>query len=312
MSVRVVFYGTPDIARSVLARLIADTRYRVCAVVTQPDRPAGRGGKSTPSPVKNLASEHGIPVLQPERIKKSVNEFQESLRAHGPFDIGVVIAFGQILPLEVLQFPRQGCVNIHASLLPRWRGAAPIQRAIMEGDQETGVCLMHMDQGLDTGAVYARARIAIDAQETFGSLHDKIAQVGAELLVSELFEIAQGNRRAEAQPQAGVTYAQKIENSEAEIDWSKDAVEIERLVRGLSPVPGAFTAIEGKRLKIFQGVAQEAASAGNPGTAIATASGFSVRCGKGSLEVLEVQLEGKKRISVSEFIKGNRIPEILG
>lgn len=309
----VIFFGTPDFSVPTLRALISNPEFCVKAVVTQPDKPAGRGKKMTFSPVKTLALSHNIPVLQPQSIRKEEQAFLKEASALGPFAIGVVIAFGQILPVSVLELPKAGCVNIHASLLPRWRGAAPLQRAIMAGDKKSGVCLMRMEAGLDTGPVFSRAEITLKENETLESLHDALSQMGADLLNKELKRIASGQIVAQEQAQEGITYASKISAEEALIDWSKNASELSCSIRGLSPFPGAFTFLNKQRLKVLMvknslqseecGQAERAALP--PGTICAiNAESIEVQCGQGTLLLLEVQLEGKKRMSCADFLRG--------
>lgn len=312
----VIFFGTPEFAADCLRVILEDDRFLVRLVVTQPDRPAGRGNKLTPSAVKELAAQHQIPLLQPGRIRKSLPEFLTSLRDLGPFDVGVVVAFGQILPQQVLDVPRAGCVNVHASLLPRWRGAAPIHRAIMSGDAETGVALMKMDAGLDTGPVYVSRRVPIGPKATTGTLAEELAHAGGELLRESLSAIALGNLVATPQFEDGITYAEKISNEEAQIDWSAPATVIERLIRALSPAPGAFTFLHGQRLKIFAAQVHPVSSAAQaPGALMLPAEGrIHVACGEGSLELEEVQPAGKRRMHISEFVRGNSLKagDLLG
>ena len=299
-----IFYGTPEIAAISLARILEESDLKVVAVITQPDRRAGRKQIITPSPVKVLATERGIPVLQPERIKRSSTEFVRSLQAFGDIDIAVVVAFGQILPTEVLSAPRAGSINLHASLLPRWRGAAPIQRAIMAGDAETGVCLMNMEAGLDTGAVYAEEHITISESDDAKSLHDKIASVGARLIVDKIRSIACGEMTARPQSTIGVTYAEKITDADALIDWTRTSKQISCTIRGLSPHPGAHTFLSGKRLKLFSCTATEGSAFSAGEIAAVNRDSISIRCGEGTLIVREVQIEGKKRVAVEEFLRG--------
>lgn len=312
---RILFLGTPAFAIPGLDALIRHPRITVGAVLTQPDRPAGRGGTLTPSPVKHVALRHSIPVLQPERVRKELPAVLKELEGLGPFDIGVVIAFGQILPQPFLDFPRRGCVNVHASLLPRWRGAAPLHRALMAGDSETGVCLMQMDAGLDTGGVFAERRCSIAAKETLGSLHDRVAQLGADLLYSSILSIIDGQLMPRAQPSAGVTYAHKLTNEETELIWTDTAESLERKIRALNPSPGAFTLVHGKRLKIFDAEVRPATDDLPVGTLVvqSTLKGeppqeCSVRCGSGSLFLQQVQLEGKKRMGIAELLRGTSLP----
>ena len=305
--VKIIFFGTPDFAAEPLRALIADERYQVGLVVTQPARPAGRGAKVQPTPVQKIAEESKIPVMQPQRIKKELKAFLAQANAHGPFDVGVVIAFGQILPQAVLDLPSRGCVNVHASLLPRWRGAAPIQRAIMQGDAESGVCLMKMDAGLDTGDVYSSAKTAI-AGDTFESLYYRLQKIGTELLTNQLVAIAAGQLAATPQPAAGVTYAEKISNEEALIDWKKPAAQVANQIHGLSPIPGAYTTFQGKRLKIFRVSAKTPRSgtrAFSPGmVTLSDRACLEVQCADGVLAIEELQLEGKSRLKVEDFLRG--------
>lgn len=306
-NINVIFFGTPEFAAVGLKYLIDAPNITVAAVVAQPDRPAGRGGRLTLPPVKQLAITHSIPVLQPESLRRELADFKKFSARHGPFDIGVVIAFGQILPADAFSTPAAGCVNVHASLLPRWRGAAPIQRAIMAGDTETGVCLMDVDTGLDQGGVYAHSSIAITEQDDFLSLHNSLADAGGTLLVQHLPDIAGGLLECTPQPQEGITYAAKIDNDEALIDWAGTATDVSRKIRGLSPFPGAFTFLDGKRLKIYRATHNRIASTHNkpPGTILSVSpDAFHVSCGKNALLISDLQLEGKRRMSVREFLPG--------
>jgi len=304
----VLFFGTPGFAAYGLKQLIASPDYQVKCVVTQPDRPSGRGARVQPPPVKELAQANSIHVLQPQSIKQNKQDFLAELKALGPFDIGVVIAFGQILPLDVLSCPLHGCVNVHASLLPRWRGAAPIQRAIMSGDRETGVCLMKMDEGLDTGPVYSSTSVPIKNTDTFGTLHDKMQEAGGELLKNDLKLIARGEISAQTQADVGVTYAKKITKDESRIDWSKSAGEVMRLIRGLSPAPGAYTELDGKRIKILwaeekaAGLESAVEKAGS--IVMLDKNLLEIQCGSGVISVKEVQSQGKKKMPVSDFLLG--------
>ena len=309
----VLFFGTPDFSVPTLKALLDAPGISVAAVLTQPDRPAGRGGKITMSPVKQLALEHAIPVLQPTSLRKEFHSLREELAQYGPFDIGVVIAFGQILPKDVLEFPVHGCVNIHASLLPRWRGAAPIQRAIQAGDSETGVCLMKMDEGLDTGAVYAEHRLPIEQTDTGATLHDKLAMLGASSLVHALHQIVEGSLRAVPQPSEGITYASKITTEECRINWHHSAHDIALSVRAFSPWPGCFTTWRDKRLKILFASESRRSYAHDtiPGTIVyAQGERLEIACSHGSaICVTDIQLEGKKRMLVEEFLRGAAFPE---
>lgn len=315
-ALRVIFFGTPHFASIGLEALNATAGIEVKLVVTQPDKPTGRGEKLRPTPVKEVAMSRNIPVLQPFSLKRNQDEVISQLSAHGPFDIGVVIAFGQILPQRVLDLPRKGCVNVHGSLLPRWRGAAPIQRAIMAGDATTGIALMQMDAGLDTGPVYCSESTPISASDTFASLHDRLATIGATLLSANLARIANGTITATPQPAEGVTYANKISEQEAQIVWTKPATELQHIIHGLSPSPGAYTQLMGKRLKILAAEAKQGLVVQpTPGRiSFIDKARLEVECGTGVLSLLEVQLEGRKRMSVGDFLRGTKIDSgaILG
>jgi methionyl-tRNA formyltransferase len=306
----VIFFGTPQFSVPTLEALAHQKGVRVGAVITQPDRASGRGGQIQPSPIKKKALELGIPVFQPTSLRKEFSALKGELEKIGPFDVGVVIAFGQILPKEVLDFPRHGCVNIHASLLPRWRGAAPIHRAIEAGDPSTGVCLMKMDVGLDTGPVYSSVTIPILPTDTTLTLHDRLSHDGAALLAKDLTTIVAGHHTAISQPSEGVTYANKITTSECKIDWDRSAEEIARAIRAFSPHPGSFTELQSKRLKILKARSAVSNSTASPGTVItSTADQLTVQCGSGtSLLIEEVQLEGKKKMSVGDFLRGIAVP----
>ena len=306
---KVLFFGTPQFAVVALRELLLDSRFSVQLVVTQPDKPAGRGAKLQSSPVKELADEYSIPVFQPGNLKKEKIDSVKKINMHAPFDIGVVIAFGQILPDEILNLPKAGCINLHASLLPRWRGAAPIQRAIMSGDNETGVCLMQMDSGLDTGPVFSSIRVGINPEDSFASLHDILAQKGAELLVRDLVKVITKSIAPVVQAEQGITYAEKIRASEARINWSKTATEINLLIRALSPAPGAYCHFKSKRLKIFKAeVLDDIAAEPMAGKiSFLDKSRIEVSCGKGVLSIKELQAEGKRRMTAGDFIQGAQL-----
>lgn len=302
---KIVFFGTPLFAVPTLEALYTLPGVEVAAVVTQPDKPSGRGAKIQPPPVKELALRHGTPIFQPHSLRKEFPSIREALYNCGPFEIGVVIAFGQILPKEVLNVPRHGCVNIHASILPRWRGAAPIQRAIEAGDEETGVCLMRMEEGLDTGPVFSCERAPIHPDETGSSLHDRLSQLGAQLLARELHAIVDGELKPSAQSEDGVTYAAKITGQDCRIDWGNPAPTIARAIRAFSSHPGCFSLLREKRLKILHAKPVRALHSAPPGTIItASSERFEVACGEGLLLIDEVQLEGKKRMTSEEFLRG--------
>jgi len=301
---RLVFAGTPDFAVPCLHACRREN-VEIAAVYTQPDRPAGRGRKLTPSPVKQAALAMGIAVEQPENFKDPGSRAR--LAACAP-DLVVVVAYGLILPRKVLAIPRLGCWNVHASLLPRWRGAAPIQRAILAGDAETGVCLMQMEAGLDTGPVLLRRALPIVADETGGSLHDKLAAFGAELLGAGLEHALHGDPPLPvAQPEAGVTYAHKLDKAEARLDWQAGAIELERKVRAFDPWPVAEGEIAGEIVRIWKAVAQPSALGAlpsRPGTVVgASKHGIDIACGDGGvLRLIEVQRAGGKRVSADDHL----------
>ncbi len=306
-SLRIVFAGTPDFSVPPLQKLL-ESEHQLVAVYTQPDRPSGRGRKLLPGPVKTRALEAGVPVRQPASLKAA--EEIDALRALQP-DLIVVVAYGLLLPEPVLNIPRLGCVNIHASILPRWRGAAPIQRAIQTGDTESGVSIMRMDQGLDTGPVYLTRRIMLTADETGGSLHDRLSLLGATALLEALPGIADGSLRPVAQDDAAATYAAKLEKTEAQIDWSRPAVEIERQVRAFNPWPVAFTRYENANLRIWDAHAIAGMTA-EPGTVMsATRNGVDVSSGSGLLRITRLQMPGKRAMEARDFINSQNIQGIL-
>lgn len=298
---RAIFFGTPQLAVPSLESVasMAD----VVRVVCQPDRPAGRGMKLRPPPVKERALELGLSVEQPTKVKTP--DFAASLRALEA-DVAVVVAYGRILPRAVLDAPRRGCVNVHASLLPRWRGAGPIQWAIVSGDPETGVCLMQMDEGMDTGPVIACDRTPIDPNETSAELGSRLAAMGASLLSKHLRAWVDGAIEAVAQSSEGVTHARMLTKEDGRIDWSASARAVHDRVRGLSPWPGAYASLGGERVMIHRTSVRERESAPTePGTIVsAGASGIEVACGRGTIAILELQLEGKKRLSAAEHLAG--------
>jgi len=305
--VRVLFFGTPVFAARQLEALLAEHRFQVGAVITQPDRPAGRGGAVCSSPVKDTAVSRNIPVFQPHCLKQEWPALRAALSPLGAWDIGVVAAYGQLLPSELLKLPRAGCINIHASLLPRWRGAAPIQRAILAGDRETGVCLMRMERGLDSGPVFSVTRVAISDEDDYGALHDRLAAAGAALLARDLEPICAGEIRPIPQRAAEACYAPRIMPAEAQIDWRRPAVEISRMVRAFCPTPGAFSRLGGEILKIFKARPNGAAAApGPPGEVVSIDCGsVQVRCGDDIvIAVDELQPAGKRRMSAADFIRG--------
>jgi len=298
---RIVFFGTPPFAVPALRACLE--LGEVVAVVTQPDRPRGRGQHLSPPAVKEEAERAGVPVLQPPRLKGT--DFADRLSALRP-DLGMVAAYGRILPPEVLAAPRLGCVNVHASLLPRWRGAAPIQWAIASGDAETGVCLMQMEAGLDTGPVLAVRRTPILPTDTSETLHARLAELGGELVRQELPRLLAGALTPRPQPSEGVTLARMVEKEDGRIDWTRPAIELERRVRAFDPWPGLWTDVRGDRLRIWR--AEVAPGAGAPGTVLTASGGvLEVATGERALRLLELQPEGRRRMSAAEFLSGHRL-----
>lgn len=303
-NLRVGFAGTPAFAEQALQAILS-AGFNVVVALTQPDRPSGRGMQLTPSPVKQLALKHGIPVEQPVSLRN--DDAQAMLRAYD-LDVLVVVAYGLILPQVVLDMPRAGCLNIHASLLPRWRGAAPIHRAIEAGDTETGVCIMQMDVGLDTGGVVDEARLPILPTETTAQLHDRLAALGADRIVAVLQQLAAGGAlHAQPQPEAGVTYAHKLEKAESLLDPVRSAVQLDRQIRAYNPFPGAVLQSDGKPIKIWQ--ASIVAGQGMPGTVLAADDhGVVVACGDGALRLEVLQAPGGKRLPAADFLRGHPLP----
>ena len=297
---RVAFAGTPAFARAALAALLA-AGHEVALVLTQPDRPAGRGLKLKPSEVKTLALERGVEVHQPSSLR--VPEALEPLAATGA-RVMVVAAYGLILPQGVLDLFPSGCINIHASLLPRWRGAAPIQRAILAGDAETGISIMQMDKGLDTGPVYLQEAVAISDSDTAQSLHDKLAELGAQCIVRVLARMEQGRLEPRPQPENGVTYAHKIGKEEAELDWRRPAAALDRQVRAFNPFPVATTTLRGEALRVWR--AEPLAAEGDRPGSVSRADdrGIVVGCGLGQLRLLKLQRAGGRPLPVREFLRG--------
>lgn len=326
---RIIFMGTPDFSVPTLEVLV-HSRHQVIGVVTQPDKPKGRGREIRMSPVKETALKYGIPVYQPVRAREE--GFVQTIRELNP-DVMVVIAFGQILSKELLEVPRYGCVNIHASLLPKYRGAAPIQWAVINGDQESGITTMQMDAGMDTGDMLEKMVVKLNEKETGGSLFDRLSLLGGDLILSTLDKIEKGTITRTPQNHADATYVKKIEKSFGDIDWTRPAVEIERLIRGLNPWPSAFTHVDGRLLKIWEadvepekepeadqipegmvlqseldavlGAGRRRAGAGDCGRILkADADGLLVQTGDGVLRIVSVQLEGKKRMDTAAFLRG--------
>lgn len=290
---RIVFMGTPDFSVPVLDALVA-AGHEICAVYSQPPRPAGRGKKDRPSPVQARAEALGLKVRHPVSLKGADAQAEFAALAA---DVAVVVAYGLILPQAVLDAPSRGCLNIHASLLPRWRGAAPIHRAIMAGDAQTGVCIMQMEAGLDTGPVLLRDAFDVGVEETTGDLHDRLSAMGARLIVEALSGL--DALAPEIQPEVGVTYAAKIDKAEARVDWSRPAVEVDCLIRGLSPFPGAWCDVGGERVKMLGSRLVDAS-----GAAGQVLDGFTVACGIGAVEITRAQRAGKRAMDASDVLQG--------
>ena len=298
---RIVFAGTPEFAAEHLKALLG-TQHQVIAVYTQPDRPAGRGHKLMPSPVKQLAVEHGIPVYQPATLRAP--EAQAELAALQP-DLMVVVAYGLILPQVVLDTPRLGCINSHASLLPRWRGAAPIQRAVQAGDGESGVTVMQMEAGLDTGPMLLKVSTPIAPSDTGGSLHDRLAALGSQAVIQAVDALAAGTLTGEVQDDSLANYAHKLNKDEARLDWSRPAVELERLVRAFNPWPICHSTLNGEPLKVLAATLGE--GSGQPGQILAASKdGLNVACGEGALRLTRLQLPGGKPLSFADLYNSRR------
>ena len=303
---RIIFMGTPDFSVGTLEALV-EAGHEVCLVVTQPDKPKGRGKEMQYTPVKEAALKHGIEVYQPRRIREA--ECVEKLRQYNA-DIMVVIAFGQIIPKEILEMVPYGCVNVHASLLPKYRGAAPIQWSIIDGEKETGVTIMYMEKGLDTGDMIEKVVIPIDAKETGESLHDKLAAAGGPLLLDVLSKLEEGTAVRIPQNDEESCYAKMLTKDLGKIDWKKDAISIERLIRGLNSWPSAYTAFHDKILKIWDADVEAGTAKEKPGTVIkVTADAIYVQTGEGVLKINEVQIQGKKRMAVKAFLLGHKVEE---
>ncbi len=302
---KVIFMGTPDFSVPSLLSLINNSN--VIAVVTQPDKKVGRKQAITPAPIKKVALEHKIEVLQPEKIKGNAN-FEKQIKDLQP-DLIVVVAYGFILPQEILDIPKYGVINVHASLLPKYRGASPIQSAILNGDQETGVSLMLIDDQMDHGPVLTQESLKINDNDTFESLHDKLAQLGADLLAETLPKYIKGSIKPVTQNEKDATYCQLIKKEDGKIDWTKSAEEIERQVRAFNPWPGVFTFWKGKQLKVIKSKVIKSKEH-NVGEIFKDNEMLAVACGKDTLEILELQIEGKKQMSAKEFLNG--YSEIIG
>lgn len=305
---RIVFMGTPDFAVGSLQALCESGKHEILAVVTQPDRPKGRGNKLLQTPVKEYALEQGLTVYQPQKVKTP--EFVELLHELQP-ELIVVAAFGQFLSKEILELPKYGCINVHASLLPKYRGAAPIQYAIIKGEKESGVTIMQMDIGMDTGAMLDKVVVPIEENTTMGELHDALREQGAALLLQVIDKIAAGTAVAEPQDNEQATYATLLDRSMEHIDWSKTAQEVHNLIRGFNPAPSTFTKLpNGKSLKIWGSKMTDKSSAAAAGTVIETGKhSFFVACGEGVLEITEVQPESKKRMPAQVFLNGRVVQE---
>ncbi len=298
---RCVFMGTPDFSVPVLDALVA-AGHEIACVYCQPPRPAGRGKQPRPTPVQARAEALGLPVRTPASLRGETEQARfAALRA----EVAVVVAYGLILPQAILGAPAHGCLNIHASLLPRWRGAAPIHRAVMAGDAETGVCIMAMEAGLDTGPVLLREATEIGPEDTTGDLHDRLSAMGAQLIVEALARLNDLTPRP--QPAQGVTYAEKIDKAEARIDWTRPAVEVDRAIRGLSPFPGAWCEIGGDRARLLR--SRLAEGSGAPGEVL---FGLTVACGDGAVKILQAQRPGKRAMAADEFLRGIDLPDRLG
>lgn len=303
MKPKILFMGTPEFAVPSLQGLLRHG-YEVMGVVTQPDRPKGRGKQTAPPPVKTFALKHEIPVFQPERVRSA--DFLEFCGRLSP-DLVVVVAFGQILPKELLEIPRLGCINVHPSLLPKYRGAAPLNWAIIRGETKTGVTIMQMDEGMDTGDMLLKQETQIGPGETFGELHDRLAVMGGQMLIRTIDNIEHGSVRRIPQDHTAATYAPRLRKEDGLIRWDANAREIVCLVRGLSPVPGAFAFLAGRTLRIFQAVALDEPAAAPHGTIFTTSETLLVAASDAFVCLLDVQLEGKKRMPTGDFLRGYRI-----
>lgn len=309
--IRTIFFGTPEFAARYFSDLLDDGRFEVVAAVTQPDRPAGRGKEIAVSAVKSLAISHGVPTLQPENLKTD-NSIISELKGLAA-DLFVVVAYGQIIPKVVLDIPKHGAINVHPSLLPKYRGASPIQSALLNGDQKTGVSIMLMDEKMDHGPILSQLEIPFAGDETNVSLHEKVADVSARLLLDTAYGFVNGEVKPVEQDHAQATFCKLVTREDAKIDWNKSATEIKNQVDAFYPWPGTWTTLDGKRLKIFPPVTAIEMN-GEPGNVIVENDGITVSCGSGSLKLSELQIEGKKRMTPKEFLQGhNDLPgKVLG
>ena len=303
---RIIFMGTPDFSVGTLEALV-EAGYEVVLAVTQPDNPKGRGGKMQFTPVKETAMKYDIPVFQPKKVREP--ECIEELRKYHA-DVMVVVAFGQILPKEILEMTPYGCINVHASLLPKYRGAAPIQWAVINGEEVSGVTTMQMDEGLDTGDMIMKTEIVLDKQETGGSLFDKLSDAGAKLCVKTLKALEDKTAVWEPQGETTTAYARMLDKNMGNINWKDSAIQIERLIRGLNPWPSAYTDWDGKVMKIWEAEVAEVNSGAEPGTIVKVEKdGFSVQTGEGQIKVKALQIPGKKRMEADAFLRGYKIEE---
>ncbi|MDN0107402.1 methionyl-tRNA formyltransferase [Yersinia rochesterensis] len=302
-SLRIIFAGTPDFAARHLGALLS-SQHQIVGVFTQPDRPAGRGNKLTPSPVKVLAEQHNIPVFQPKSLRPEENQH---LVADLNADIMVVVAYGLILPASVLTMPRLGCINVHGSLLPRWRGAAPIQRSLWAGDAKTGVTIMQMDVGLDTGDMLHKIECDIQPEDTSATLYDKLAQLGPQGLLVTLQQLAEGRAQPEVQDEAQVTYAEKLSKEEAKLDWSLSAVQLERCIRAFNPWPVSYFVVDAQPIKVWQAQVLTTIDNAAPGTIIqADKHGIQIATADGVLNITQLQPAGKKAMSAADLLNSRR------
>ncbi|SDG69069.1 methionyl-tRNA formyltransferase [Aneurinibacillus thermoaerophilus] len=300
---RIVFMGTPDFAVPCLQKL-AEEKYNIVAVVTQPDRPKGRKKQLTPPPVKEAALKLGIPVLQPEKLKRNGTE---DILAYEP-DLIVTAAFGQILPKEIIEYPKYGCINVHASLLPAYRGGAPIHKAIIDGQQETGVTIMYMVEKLDAGDILSQVRVTIEESDNVGTMHDKLSKAGARLLVETIPKLISGEIQPVPQDEARVTYAWNIQRKDERLDWTKSARQLFNQVRGLNPWPVAYTEVDGQVMKVWEAyvLQEDGKGAEEPGTILSVApEGIDVQTGEGVLRLTRIQPAGKKAMAVADYVRGS-------